>query len=247
MTTGLKPTRSKWVPGLLLVPLLGLGLAAGCSSSEPANDAAPAPSSSASESASAGAGKATPSKSSSPSAEAPEGEEAPAQDPEAVVQSPQPAPEPVFDAAQEQFLADKVPEGHDPNAVLQVGQEHCDQLTSANALDGEAVLSELIMNPAKDTSDAIASLCPELLPVLEAAALGFPDGVFAVGEAAPWAEEPSIAPGTYRAYGTPEECTIAVYAGSGELIGSFDGTKPVTVGADAARVESEQCYSWARA
>lgn len=247
MTTGLKPIRSKWVPGLLLVPLLGIGLAAGCSWSEPANDAAPAPSSSPSGSASGtGSGKATPSKSSSPSTEGEE-EDAAAQDQEAVVQSPQPAPEPVFDAAQQQFLEDKVPEGNDPNAVLQVGQERCDQLTSANALDGEAVLSELIMNPAKDTSDAIASLCPDLLPVLEAAALGFPDGVFAVGEAAPRAEEPSIAPGTYRAYGSSEECTIAVYAGSGELIGSFDGTKPVTVGADAARVESVQCYSWARA
>lgn len=246
MTTGLKPTRSKWVPGLLLVPLLGLGFAAGCSSTEPANDAEPAPSSSASSPAGSSA-KPTPSKSSSPAAEAADGEEAQSQDPDTVVQSPQPAPEPVFDAAEQEFLADKVPEGHDPNAVLQVGQEHCEQLTSANALDGEAVLSELIMNPAKDTSDAIASLCPELLPVLEAAALGFPDGVFAVGEAAPWAEEPSIAPGTYRAYGSPEACTISVYAGSGELIGSFDGTKPVTVGADAARVESDQCYSWARA
>ncbi|MFF2676543.1 hypothetical protein [Arthrobacter koreensis] len=245
MTTGLKPTRSKWLPGLLLLPLLGLSLAAGCSSPQSVNDAAPATSSSASGSGTTGnTGKATPTKPSSPS---PEADEAQDQDPEAVLQTPQPAPEPVFDAAEQQFLADKVPEGYDPNAVLQVGQEHCDQLTSANELDGEAVLSELIMHPATDTSDAIASLCPELLPVLEAAALGFPDGAFTVGEAAPWAEEPSIGPGTYRAYGSPEACTISVYAGSGELIDSYDGTTPVTIGADAARVESDQCYSWARA
>ncbi|MBD8043082.1 hypothetical protein H9638_04570 [Arthrobacter sp. Sa2BUA2] len=247
MKSGLKPpSRSRRVPGLLLVPLLTLGLASGCSFTEPATDTAPAASPSPSASSS-GSGKAKPSKSSSASASPVEGGAETQEDAEAVVQSPQPAPEPEFDAAQEQFLQDKVPEGNDPNAILQVGQEHCDQLTSANALDGEAVLSELIMKPSKDTSDAIVSLCPGLLPVLEAAALGFPDGVFAVGEAAPWAEEPSVAPGTYRAYGMSTECGISVYAGSGDLIGSFDGTQPVTVGADAARVESTQCYSWSRA
>ena len=248
MKTGLKPTpRSKWAPALLLVPLLGLGLAAGCSSTEPASEAAPgsSPSSAATGTAKPTAKPSPSSTSSSSSSAAAEEEEEENQ--EAVVQSPQPAPEPVFDDAQQQFLQNKVPEGNDPNAILQVGQERCEQLTSANALDGEAVLSELIMNPTKDTSDAIASLCPGLLPVLEAAGFGFTDGVFAVGEAAPWAEEPSIAPGTYRAYGMSEECSISVYAGSGDLIGSFDGTKPVTVGADAARVESTQCYSWARA
>lgn len=247
MTPGLKPIPSAGVYGRLLVLLLGLGLAAGCSSGEPAKDAAGAPSTAVSGSSSGNAsGPPTPSPSSSPSANEPEGEQTPTQDPEDVVQSPQPAPEPVFDAAQQQFLQDKVPEGNDPNAVLQVGQERCDQLSSANAVDEEAVLSELIMDPSKDTADAIASLCPGLQPVLEAAARGFPDGVFAVGEAAPRAESPSIAAGTYGAYGSSEECTISVYAGSGELIGSFDGTQPVTIGPDAARVESTQCYSWSR-
>ncbi|MBD7996082.1 hypothetical protein H9639_12310 [Arthrobacter sp. Sa2CUA1] len=250
MKPGLNPPpHSKWVSGLLLLPLLGLGLTAGCSATEPANDAAPAPSSSASasssSSSSSSSAKATPS---APASSSPAGaEEATEEEAEAVVQSPQPAPEPVFDEAQKQFLQDKVPEGNDPNAILQVGEERCDQLTSANAVDTDAVLSELIMNPTQDTSDAIVSLCPGLRPVLEAATLGFPDGVFTVGEAAPWAEEPSIAPGTYRAYGMSEECSISVYSGSGDLIGSFDGTQPLSVGADAARVESTQCYSWSRA
>ncbi|MDN3481490.1 hypothetical protein QMA10_06085 [Arthrobacter sp. APC 3897] len=163
-----------------------------------------------------------------------------------VVQSPQPAPVPTFEAQQEQYLQDKVPEGTDPNAVLQVGQERCDQLLSARAADEESVLSELIMSPSQDTADAVTALCPELLPELEAAALGFPDGVFSVGGADPHGEQPSIAPGSYRAYGQPEGCLIMVYAGSGELLGSFDGSAPVTVGADAARVESDQCYSWFR-
>ncbi|WP_146070531.1 hypothetical protein [Arthrobacter sp. 08Y14] len=244
MKTGLKPS----ILGLLLLP--ALGMATGCSSSDPSPEAAP-PSASSASSASPGgpSSSATPSSSgtagasSAPETSAPESTQTA---PEAVVQSPQPAPVPTFEAQQEQYLQDKVPEGIDPNAVLQVGQERCDQLLSARAVDEESVLSELIMSPSQDTADAVAALCPELQPVLDAAALGFPDGVFSVGGAAPHGEQPSIAPGTYRAYGQPEGCLIMVYAGSGELLGSFDGSAPVTVGADAARVESDQCYSWFR-
>ena len=163
-----------------------------------------------------------------------------------MVQSPQPAPEPTFNAPQEQFLDGKVPEGTDPNSVLQVGQERCDQLVSAKAVDGDSVLSELIMNPSQDTADAITALCPDLLPDLEAAGRGFTDGMFSVGAAAPTGDNPSIAPGTYRAYGAPEDCTISVYAADGALMGSYNGLAPVTIGANAARVDSDQCYSWFR-
>ena len=251
MKNGLKPS----ILGLLLLPALGMAI--GCSSSDPApearpsappsspsspassaSSAAPAPSSSAGASGSQAASPASP-----PGTSAAEDAQAAA---EAVVQSPQPAPEPTFEPKQERYLQDKVPEGNDPNAALQVGQERCDQLLSARAVDEESVLSELIMSPSQDTADAVTALCPELLPVLEAAGLGFPDGVFSVGEPSPQAEQPSIAPGTYRAYGQPEGCSILVYAGSGELLESHDGSAPVTIGADAARVESDQCYSWFR-
>lgn len=247
MKTGLKPL----LLGLLLLP--ALGTATGCSSPDPSPEAAPpsaSPSPSASSASSAPSSSATApgtTGTAAPSggAETPAGEDTDAAA-EAVVQSPQPAPEPTFEAQQEQYLQDKVPEGTDPNAVLQVGQERCDQLLSARSVDEESVLSELIMSPSQDTADAVAALCPELLPVLDAAALGFPDGVFSVGEAAPHADQPSVAPGTYRAYGLPEGCLISVYAGSGELLGSHDGSAPVTIGADAARVESDQCYTWFR-
>lgn len=248
MKTGLKRSAL----GLLLLPLLGA--ATGCSSSDPSPEAAPPPASSSSSASrtptpSAAPGTAGASAPAAGATESPAGEdtgEGATAAPESVVQSPQPAPEPTFEPTQEQYLQDKVPEGTDPNAVLQVGQERCDQLLSAKAADAESVLSELIMSPAQDTADAIAALCPELLPELEAAGRGFPDGIFSVGGAAPHAEEPSIEPGTYRAYGLPEGCSLLVYAGSGELLGSHDGSAPVTIGADAARVESEQCYSWFR-
>lgn len=236
--------------GLLLLPLLGA--ATSCSSPDDPSSADPGtgsqssspsgPSSSSSPPASGSTGSASAS-----STAAPDGEESTSADPGAVVQSPQPAPEPTFDAPQEKFLAGKVPEGTDPNAVLQVGQERCDQLTSAKAVDADSVISELIMNPAPDTADAIAALCPELLPELEASGRGFPDGVFSVGPAAPHGDEPSVEPGTYRSYGAPAGCTLSVYAGGGELMGSHDGSAPVVIDAAAARVESDQCYSWFRA
>lgn len=261
----MKPGLKRCALGLLLLPLLGA--ATGCSSQDSSPDAAaPAtvpPSAvkpGATPSSSAGTASGSPAtdkpaagKSAAASQEPGAGTDPGADsgassgpDPGAVVQSPQPAPEPTFDAPQAQFLADKVPEGTDPNAVLQVGQERCDQLISAKAMDPESVISELIMNPASDTMDAIGSLCPEMQPELDAAARGFPDGTFTVGQAAPHSEKPSIAPGTYRAYGAPEGCTISVYAGNGSLIGAYDGSSPVEITAGAARVESDQCYSWFR-
>ncbi|MCQ1987785.1 hypothetical protein [Arthrobacter sp. zg-Y844] len=221
----------------LLVPLLGTATA--CSSSDPGQGNPKATASSipsAPPSPSGGGSTAA----ESPSG-APDAEEQPTGD-----QSPQPAPEPTFNDAEKVFLEGKVPEGVDPNAVLQVGQERCDVLLSAKASDPEAVVSELITNPSTEMADAINALCADLLPELEASALGFPDGVFIVGEPAPHAEEPSIAPGTYRAYTGIDGCSISIYTGSGALIGNYDGSAPVTIGADAARVDSSQCHSWFR-
>ncbi|KAD3515244.1 hypothetical protein GD627_13265 [Arthrobacter yangruifuii] len=239
----------------LVVPLLGTATA--CRSADPESRGTPkasagstpsasapsttvpstsAPSTSANASPSVG-GTAT---GESPSA-APDGEE-----PVPEEQSPQPAPEPTFNAAEDVFLEGKVPAGVDPNAVLQVGQERCDVLLNAKTSDPGAVVSELIMNPSAEATDAIRSLCTDLLPELEAAALGFPDGVFTVGAHAPHAEQPSIAPGSYRAYAGVDGCSISIYAGSGALLGEYDASAPVTVGPDAARVDSSGCYSWFR-
>lgn len=237
MKTGLtKPVAARLLAAGLLVPLLGTATA--CSSSDPGRGTPKATASS------------TPSASTSPSGGS-AASEAPSGTPDgeeqtAAEQSPQPAPEPTFNEAEEIFLEGKVPEGVDPNSVLQVGQERCDVLVSAKASDPEAVVSELITNPSTEMTDAIKALCTDLLPELEASALGFPDGVFSVGEPAPHADEPSIAPGTYRAYAGIDGCSISIYTGSGTLIETYDGSAPVTVGADAARVDSSQCHSWFR-
>ena len=239
----------------LLVPLLGTATA--CSSSDSGSQntqettaaSSSTPSVSAPSSAGPGTGKsptADAGTGESPTADAGTGESTAGQDEAEAAQAPQPAPVPTFNATEESFLEGKVPEGIDPNAVLQAGQERCDVLLSTKALDPEAVVSELITNRLAETTEAIQTLCPDLLPELEAAGLGFPDGVFAVGESAPYADNPSVAPGTYRPYFNADGCSISVYAGSGTLIGTYDGTASITIGADAARVDSSQCYSWLR-
>ena len=224
----------------LLVPLLGTATA--CTASDPEPQGTPKAAASSSPSTSPAKPKAG--DASSPAPDQPPAAE---QEQDGADQSPQPAPVPTFNDTEQSFLEGKVPEGIDPNAVLQVGQERCDLLLTAKAADPEAVVSELITSPSAEISEAITVLCTDLLPELKAAALGFPDGEFAVGEAAPQAENPSIAPGTYRPYTVTEGCTISVYAASGTLLGTYDGSAPVTIGSDAARVESSQCYSWLRA
>lgn len=245
-----KSTVTRLLAAGLLVPLLGT--AAACSTSASKQQGSPETTATSFASATPSAsGTSTASSTTSAGAEqSPSGGEgadaAATQDPPPAAQSAQPAPEPTFNATEESYLEGKVAEGIDPNAVLQAGQERCDLLLSTKALDSEAVISELIMNPLAETTEAINTLCTDLQPELRAAELGFPDGSFTVGEAAPHADTPSIAPGTYRSYPGAGDCSISVYAGSGALIGSYDGNSPVLIGADAARVESSQCYSWFR-
>lgn len=224
----------------LLVPLLGTATA--CTASDPDPQGTPKVAATSSPSTS-------PAKPKAGASSSPASDQAPpaaSEEQDGAGQSPQPAPVPTFNETEQRFLEGKVPEGMDPNAVLQVGQERCELLLTAKSADPEAVISELITSPSAETSEAITVLCTDLLPELEAAALGFPDGEFAVAEAAPQAEKPSIAAGTYRPYTVTEGCTISVFTASGATIGEYDGTVPVTIGADAARVESSQCYSWLR-
>lgn len=240
MKRGLKESAAaRLLAAGLLVPLLGTATA--CTASDPEPQGTPKASATSSSSASPAKPKASASSS-------PASDQAPAasEEQDGAGQSPQPAPVPTFNETEQSFLEGKVPEGMDPNAVLQVGQERCELLLTAKSADPEAVISELITNPSAETTEAITVLCTDLLPELEAAALGFPDGEFAVAEAAPQAEKPSIAPGTYRPHMVTEGCTISIFTASGATIGEYDGTVPVTIGADAARVESSQCYSWLR-
>jgi hypothetical protein len=156
----------------------------------------------------------------------------------------QTAPKPTFAPPEQKYLSSRVPQGTDPNAVLQVGQERCAQLETVKATDKLAVVSQLIEKLDTDVADAIADLCPGLQPELDAAGRGFTDGDFTIGAAAPKEGGGSISAGRYEAWNPSPNCTLVVYDAAGGTIAESNGASAVTIPAKAARVMSDGCYTW---
>lgn len=156
----------------------------------------------------------------------------------------QAAPKPTFAPPEQKYLASRVPQGTDPNAVLQVGQERCAQLETVKATDKLAVVSQLIEKLDTDVADAIADLCPGLQPELEAAGRGFTDGDFTIGAAAPKEGGGSISAGKYEAWNPSANCTLVVYDAAGGTVAESNGASAVTIPAKGARVVSDGCYTW---
>lgn len=158
---------------------------------------------------------------------------------------PQAAPVPTFAPVEQQYLATRVPEGTDPNAVLQVGQERCAELEAVKAVDQKAVVSQLIEQRDADVVDAITGLCPGLQPELDAAGRGFTDGDFTVGDAAPSKEgKGSISSGSYEAWSPSPTCQLTAFDAGGGTLAESNGTSTVTIPAGTARVVSDGCYTW---
>lgn len=170
--------------------------------------------------------------------------ETPAPSGQPPAEAPHAAPEPTFAPAEQQYLATRVPQGTDPNAVLQVGQERCTRLETVKAADQKAVISQLIEGREADVVDAITGLCPALQPELDAAARGFTDGDFTIGAAAPKEGSGSIAAGRYEAWSPSPTCQLLAYDAAGATIAESKGTSAVTIPAGAARVVSDGCYTW---
>jgi len=158
--------------------------------------------------------------------------------------APQAAPQPTFAPVEQQYLASRVPEGTDPNAVLQVGQERCAELDAVKAVDQKAVVSQLIETRDADVVDAITGLCPGLKPELDAAGRGFTDGEYTIGEAAPKEGKGSIAAGSYQAFNPSPTCQLTAFDAAGGTLAESNGTSAVTIPAGTARVVSDGCYTW---
>lgn len=157
---------------------------------------------------------------------------------------PQAAPDPTFAPVERQYLASRVPKGVDPNAVLQVGQERCAQLEAVKAADRKAVVSQLIEKKDADVVEAITRLCPGLQPELDAAARGFTDGEYSIGNAAASNGTGSISSGTYEAWNPSPGCQLAAYNAAGGLLAESSGTSPFTIPTGTTRVTSDGCYTW---
>lgn len=170
--------------------------------------------------------------------------------PDTQEQEPEAAPVPTFAPAEEQYLASRVPQGIDPNAVLQVGQEVCARLEAVKATDPKAVVSQLMEEKDADSIAAIANLCPGLQPELDAAGRAFTDGAYTVDPAATATAAATdggsgaIPPGTYEAWNPSPTCLLIAYDADGVNVAESNGTSAVTIPARATRVESDGCYTW---
>jgi hypothetical protein len=153
-----------------------------------------------------------------------------------------------FTAKQKRYLSGRVPEGTDPDAVLEGGQEICDRLTRTAKVDPDAAASAIVSGDISlsGATAAVTALCPDQRAALAAARRGFADGGFTV------AAEPvpgrSVAPGGYHAPAPSPSCSWQVVGAKGTVLakGSAGSAAKarLTVPAGAVSVHSAGCYAW---
>ncbi|MGK5529806.1 hypothetical protein [Streptomyces sp. URMC 129] len=75
-------------------------------------------------------------------------------------------PEGEFTEEQQEYLADRVPEGADPAAVLELGTEACDRLGYLDRHDPGAIPEALAEGEIPNAEAAVEHLCPEYADLL---------------------------------------------------------------------------------
>ncbi|WP_051950650.1 hypothetical protein [Actinacidiphila yeochonensis] len=153
-----------------------------------------------------------------------------------------------FSAPQKKYLSGRVPEGTDPDAVLEGGQELCERLARTAKVDPDAAASAIVTGDISlsGATAAVTALCPAQQPVLSAAEHGFTDGLFTV-TATPVAGR-SVAPGTYRAPAPSASCSWQVAGAKGRVLAKGSASSAakarLTLPAGAVSVHSAGCYAW---
>ncbi|WP_327291382.1 hypothetical protein [Streptomyces sp. NBC_01198] len=148
-----------------------------------------------------------------------------------------------FTKQQKTYLSGRVPQGTDPAAVLEGGQEICDRLTRTAKIDKDAAASAIVTGDISmsGASAAVSALCPDQQSVIDAARRGFGDGTFTVAAKAVPAK--SVAPGRYRAPNPSPSCNWRVTGAGGATLTSGGGAR-LTVPAAARGITSSGCYAW---
>ncbi|WP_374982894.1 hypothetical protein [Streptomyces fradiae] len=146
-----------------------------------------------------------------------------------------------FTPQEKKYLSGRVPTSADPAAVLDIGRETCQRLSRTARHDKDAAAAAVVAGDVRDAPDAVAHLCPDQRPVLDAARGGYSDGTHA-----------SPAPGRYRSVSSGPDCTWQITDARGTQLaaGPAPGaTAPhtLTVPAGAAGLQSTGCYAWLRA
>ncbi|SHL09947.1 hypothetical protein [Actinacidiphila paucisporea] len=148
-----------------------------------------------------------------------------------------------FTKQQKTYLSGRVPQGTDPAAVLEGGQEICDRLTRTAKVDKDAAATAIVTGDISmaGAAAAVSALCPGQQPVVDAARHGFGDGTFTV--AAKAVPGTSVARGSYRVPHPSSTCSWRVTGANGATLAS-GRTARLTVPAAARGITSSGCYAW---
>ncbi|GAA3004909.1 hypothetical protein [Streptomyces fulvorobeus] len=144
-----------------------------------------------------------------------------------------------FTKKQKEFLVDRVPEGMDPAAVLQTGQETCDKLRYLVKVDRDTAVGSIVTGEIPDARPAVSHLCTRYQELVDEAALGYGDGTHTGGK---------LRPGGYRSAAPTKDCTWQIEDGAGKVLdaGASGTGKPtrITVPRTARAFTSTGCYAW---
>ncbi|KOU59252.1 hypothetical protein ADK57_34190 [Streptomyces sp. MMG1533] len=131
-----------------------------------------------------------------------------------------------FTKKEKTYLSGRVPEGTDPAAILQAGQETCDRLAATAKIDRDATVGAIIAGEVKGAEEAVKGLCPELKSLIEDTEGGYADGTHT-----------DPVPGTYRALTPMKDC-------SWSLDGAAGGKHRITIKKGTKSFTSSGCYAW---
>ncbi|MFC9173519.1 hypothetical protein [Streptomyces sp. NPDC057107] len=144
-----------------------------------------------------------------------------------------------FTKRQKEYLADRVPKGMDPAAVLQTGQETCDKLRYLVKADRDTAVGAIATQEIPDVPAAVAGLCPQHQDLVDEAAYTYVDGAH-TGKA--------LRPGVYRSASPTTHCSWQIEGTGGKELASGTSdtgkSRKITIPKSARTFTSTGCYAW---
>ncbi|MEU6500225.1 hypothetical protein [Streptomyces californicus] len=144
-----------------------------------------------------------------------------------------------FTKQQKKYLEDRVPEGMDPAAVLQTGQETCDRLRYLVKADRDTAVGAVATEEIPDAAAAVTGLCPQHQDLVDEAAYAYPDGTH-TGKA--------LRPGDYRSVSPTPNCSWEITGAGGKQVSADTSTtgksRTITIPKSARTFTSTGCYAW---
>ncbi|WP_327365719.1 hypothetical protein [Streptomyces sp. NBC_01217] len=144
-----------------------------------------------------------------------------------------------FNKKQKEYLVDRVPEGVDPAAVLQTGQETCDKLTYLVKVDRDTAVGAIVTGEIADARPAVEHLCTQHADLVREASRGYADGTY---------KGDQVRPGRYRDVTPTANCAWQITGADGRTLvsgSSHSGKRAeITVPKAARAFTSTGCYAW---